>query len=217
MHCEPSRTSRTKTSVIRYCPPKSQVWGHQVGRLPATVIVERCLTFLDSHCTVLNSQPSELIICWDDGSNTRPAEEVADDAERTLGKPTRAVELPAGEGKLHRERRWSFSVERLPVVATWFDKLADQIKTEQVVAQSSTFWAFAWRDDPASPRPLEAAGGMLGLHLGRPHRITTMFSFRDLENYASVKAALADLRLVELSDKHLRPKIGGTTAGRKAK
>ena len=37
--------------MIRYTPPKSQIWGHQVGRLDGETIVARCLQFLDDNCT----------------------------------------------------------------------------------------------------------------------------------------------------------------------
>lgn len=203
--------------MIRYNPPKSQVWGHQVGRLTATAIVERCLGFLDSHCVVINSQPSELMIGWNDGPHAVVAEEVADDVDHTLGRPTTVNEIPDGDGRLFHQRRWPFSAEHLLFVATRFDKMAEALKTQDVVAQSSTFWMFAWRDAPAPLRPMESPGGMLGVHLSRPHRITTMFSFRDLDKYATVKAALSDLELVELSDKHLRPKVGPPAAKRRAK
>lgn len=203
--------------MIRYNPPKSQVWGHQVGRLTATAIVGRCLSFLDSHCVVINSQPSELMIGWNEGPQARVTEEVVRDVDQTLGQPTTVNDMPGGDGRLFHQRRWPFSAEHLPVVATWFDKMAEALKTQDVVAQSSTFWMFAWRDEPAPLRPLESPGGMLGVHLSRPHRITTMFSFRDLDKYATVKAALSDLELVELSDTHLRPKIGPSAAKRRAK
>lgn len=125
--------------------------------------------------------------------------------------------MRGADGKLFRQRRWPFTADRLPIVATWFDTLADVQKTRDVAAHSSTFWHFAWRDEPAPLLPMESAGGMLGIHLGRPHRITTMFSFRDLDQYASVKAALSELGLVELSDKHLRPRVGSSSHKRRAK
>src|SRR5689334_15979691 len=56
--------SSTETPVIQYNPPKSQVWGHQVGRLQAAAVVERGLGFLDAHCSVIDAQPSELMIGW---------------------------------------------------------------------------------------------------------------------------------------------------------
>ncbi len=203
--------------MISYSPPKSQVWGHQVGRLTATAVVERCLSFLDSHCSVINSQASELMIGWNEGRNAGVTEEVVVDVDRTLGQPTAVNEMPSGDGRRFRQRRWPFTPERLPMVATWFDKLADALMTQDAVAHSSTNWIFAWRGEPEPLRAMESAGGMLGIHLGRPHRVTTMFSFRDFDQYASVKAALSELELVELSDKHLRPKVGTPAAKRRAK
>ena len=97
-------------------------------------------------------------------------------------------------------------------VATSFDKLAKSLGTKEVVAQATTFWTFAWRDELPPLLPFQSAGGMFGIHLGRPHRITTMFTFRDVERYLSMKAYLAELGLAELSDKHLRPKMGAKTA-----
>src|SRR4051812_20398294 len=85
-----------EASVIRYSPPKSQVWGHQVGRLTATAVVERCLSFLDSHCSVINSGPSELMIAWNDGPAAHVTEEVVADVDRTLGQPTAVNEMPSG-------------------------------------------------------------------------------------------------------------------------
>ena len=58
---------------------------------------------------------------------------------------------------------------------------------------------------------------MFGIHLGRPHRITTIFTFRDLQQYETIKSALSDLGLPELSDRHLRPRIAGTASKRRAK
>ena len=50
--------------MIRYQPPKSMVWGHQVGRLSAMAIIDRCSQLLNAKCTIINTQPSELIIAW---------------------------------------------------------------------------------------------------------------------------------------------------------
>ncbi len=201
--------------MFHYKPPKSQLWGHQVGRLRATAVVNRALRFLETHCTIIQSQPSELMIGWNSGPHAHLAEDIVANVDQTLGSPTVVDKLPKADGRLFQYRRWQFSAERLPLVATWLDQLADVLSTPDVVAHSSTFWMFAWRDEPTPLRPLESAGGMLGIHLGLPHRITTMFSFRDLQRYASIKTALSELELVELSDKHLRPKVGTLPAKRK--
>ena len=192
--------------MIRYNPPKSQIWGHQVGRLAATDIVARGVSFLASHCTILDSQPSELMIGWNDGPHGHVVEAVVNEIDQAIGLPTVANEMPIADGRLFRQRRWLFPPERLSAVAAWFDKLAGLLKTQDVVAHSSTFWTFAWRDEVATLHPLESAGGTFGIHLSHRHKITTMFSFRDLDQYASVKSVFGALGLAELSDRHLRPK-----------
>jgi hypothetical protein len=192
--------------MIRYTPPKSQIWGHQVGRLSATAIVDRGTQFLSTNCTIINSQPSLLMVGWN--TTLHPVvSKLADEIDQTLGQPTVVNELPSADGQLFRQRHWSFAAEHLPAVATWFDRLAQPMKTQDVVAQSSTYWAFAWQDELPPLLPLQSAGGMFGIHLGKPHRITTMFTFRDVQRYQNIKAYLAELGLVELSDKHVRPKM----------
>jgi hypothetical protein len=205
-------TLSLNASVIRYSPPKSQVWGHQVGRLPATAVVEKCLSFLESHCAVIDSQSGELMIGWSEGPGAGLVEEVIVEVDRTLGQPTTVNDMPSAQGTRFRQRRWPFPAERLPVVATWFDRLSDVLKTQGVVAHSSTNWIFAWRGEPEPLSPTESAGGMLGIHLGRRNKITTLFSFRNLQQYASIKAALTKMHLVELQDKHLRPKVAARPA-----
>ncbi len=66
--------------------------------------------------------------------------EVAVEIDQTLGQPTTVA---GAGGELFRQRRWTFSADALAAVATWFDKLAEFLKTQDVVAQSSTFFAFA--------------------------------------------------------------------------
>lgn len=128
--------------MIRYNPPKSQIWGHQVGRLNAAVVVERCSQFLSDHCSIINSQPSELMIGWNSSQHDLVSE-IANQIDQMLGEPSTSSEFPSADGQLFRQRRWPFSAEKLPAVATWFDKLAKPMKTTEVVAQSSTFWTFA--------------------------------------------------------------------------
>jgi hypothetical protein len=200
--------------MLRYSPPKSQVWGHQVGRLSAAEIVDRCLRFLNDECVVIGSQLSELMIGWNDAQHSFLSE-VASEIGRALGNPSTANEAPSVGGQIFRQRRWPFSADKLQAVAGWFDNLREAIKTRDVVAQSSIIWIFAWRDEPQPLRPLESAGGMFGVHLGQPHRITTAFSFRSLDRYEKIKESLAILELAELSGRHLRPKVG--VGKRKAK
>jgi hypothetical protein len=117
--------------------------------------------------------------------------EVATEIDQTLGEPVAVNDRPDLAGQVICHRRWPFSAEKLTAVAMWFDRLVESLKTQGVTAYSSTSWVFAWRDEPPPLRPLASPGGMFGVHLGHPHRITTMFTFRDIEQYLSVKAHLA--------------------------
>ncbi len=200
--------------MIRYAPPKSQIWGHPVRKLRAVTIVARVLQFLDAHATIHDSPPSQLMLGGNAAENFGLSE-MAAEIDRTLGQAGVATELPAPLAVQLGHRRWTFSTDMLPDVAAWFDKYADLLKMKEVFAQASTFWGFEWQEAPPRTPPKEPMGGMLGVHLGRPHRITTMFCFRDLEQYQHIKSALAKLELVELSDKHLRPKIGTATDKRR--
>lgn len=192
--------------MIRYSPPKSQIWGHQVGRLSATEIVDLSNQFVKAKCTIVNSQPSELMVGWNlivHSSLSKLAVEI----DEVLGPPTSINEVPSAGGERFRQHRWAFAVDNLPSVATWFDRLAKPLKTQDVVAQSITYLMFAWQDELPPLLPMQSPGGTFGIHLGRPHRITTMFSFRDLERYQAIKTYLSQIGLVDLSDKHVRPKM----------
>jgi hypothetical protein len=195
--------------MIRYLPPKSQAWGHQLGRLSASSIVERYSQFLNDQCTVIESRPSDLTMTWESSQHPLISDVVAK-IEATLGWAGAVNEMPGAGGELFRQCRWQFTTDMLAVVATWFDALSKPLKTRKIVAHSSTFWIFAWSDEPQPLIPLESAGGMLGIHLGQPHRVTTMFSFRDFNRYLRIKEDWEALGLAKLSDKHLRPKINAS-------
>ena len=199
--------------MIRYQPPKSQVWGHQVGRLTAVELVDRCRRFLDEQCTIVRLDRSELMIGWMPTHDAQVSA-IAAEVEEALGPPTAADELPRDDGQIFRYRRWSFDTDKLPAVASWIDRLAEVTKTSDVVAHSSTFWTLAWRGEPASERPPDSA---FAVHFGRPHRLTTLLLFRDLEQYARIKKYLEEIGLVQLSDKHMRPKIGMDAPKRRTK
>ena len=208
--------------MSHYSPPKSEVHGHAIGRLSATEAVERCLRFLDGQCVSRNPGPSELMLGWNDARGAAVAEVMAD-VDRTLGPAAKVNRIPDASGQLFHQHRWPYSVDKLPDVASWFDRLADALEAGEVVAHASTVWMFTWRGDDAArgdsppPVPLVSPGGMLALHLGlRPHRLSTMFTFRDVDQYARVKTVLSQLGLVELSDRNLRPKPGAGGAKRRS-
>jgi hypothetical protein len=196
--------------MIRYSRPKSQLWGHAVGRHAASYVVERALKFREAECEVIHEQPSELTITWKEGASPLCGE-VEQEIDHTLqagAQPSVVV------GNGYRTRRWQFELSHFAAVATWFDRLAPLRGGEDVVLHSSTLWMFSWRDALQPSGPPQPAGGMFGVHLGQVQAITTQFTFRDVEQYLRIKASLAALGLVELADKNLRPK--GVLDGRSA-
>jgi hypothetical protein len=123
--------------------------------------------------------------------------------------PAVTNEMPSATGRVFHQRRWRFSASQIGMLANWFDAFSELVHKKIVVAHSSTFWTFAWKTEAPPFERFETAGGELAIHLGAPHTLTTMFTFQALDHYETVKLALRALELVELSDRHLRPRIEG--------
>ena len=189
--------------MVRYSPPKSRVWGHQVGRLTASEVVERGLRFLSEQCTNVTLGSSTIFV-----SDFNSAIPSAVQAITSLwGAEPEMHEGRDFGGSVTRNFQWDLPEKQLPVAAQWFDSVRKQL-TRGGTPATCTYLSFEW-PGPAMPGKRGGKlGGMLGIHLGCPHRVTTMFSFRDLDHYFAIKAHLATIGLVELSDKHVRPKIG---------
>ncbi len=89
--------------------------------------------------------------------------------------------------------------------------MIEPIKKKHAVPDIYMLWPFRWNDEAPVYNPvfkdgLDWSGNMFGINLGRPHRLTTTFNFRDIDQYFAIKKYLADIDLVALSDIHIRPK-----------
>jgi hypothetical protein len=58
---------------------------------------------------------------------------------------------------------------------------------------------------------------MFGAYFAKPRAVTTMFGFVSLEHYQAVKQYLAEIGLVVLSDKRLRPAKPARAPARRAR
>lgn len=193
--------------MLRYSPPKSQVWGHAVSRLTGAEVVRRGLGFIASECQVSRHYTTDLTLGWKEHDDDELVQRASSELTELLGAPISVVEMPDTGGLLFRQCRWRFSPPQLAAIAITFDELQDLLKRKVAVARASTFWTIAWRDEPVPLTESASAGGQFGIHLGPPQRLTTLFSFRSLDQYAKIKRALSDLELAELSDRHLRPRV----------
>ena len=54
----------------------------------------RCSSFLDTHCTVIDARPSELMIGWN-GAQHGVVSEVVGEIDQMFGLPSMASELPS--------------------------------------------------------------------------------------------------------------------------
>jgi hypothetical protein len=189
--------------VVRYTPPKSRIWGHQVGRLTASQVIERGLRFLNAQCTNVAIGSSTINV-----SDFNSSVPTAVQAITSLwGAQPRMHEGRDFDGSVTRNFEWDLPEAQLLVAAQWFDSVRQQ-PTRGGTPATCTYWSFDWPGPTMPSKRAAKLGGMLGLHLGCPHRVTTVFTFRDLEHYFGIKAYLSEIGLVDLSDKHVRPKLG---------
>ncbi|MCA9146875.1 MAG: hypothetical protein KDB05_29055 [Planctomycetales bacterium] len=185
--------------MISYSPPKSQAWGHRVGRHTATKIVDLGMKFLSEQCSSVTTPQSELEIGWMCENQPELSRSI-DELTSRVGEASATIDFPFPNG-LFRQNRWSLSSTHLTVIAEWFDRVKEQVEENAVVATCGTCWGIQWKNDPET-----VSGGMFGIHLGRPHRITTMFTFPDISRYEMTKRYLIAVGFVTLSDKHISPK-----------
>jgi hypothetical protein len=196
--------------MLTYQPPKSQVYGHQVGRLLASQIVKLGMRFLEEQCRVTNSPRTELSIGWTPEKHPDVTESVAI-LDGLLGVAAKLTERPYDGDLVYRHLRWSLSDSSLPTVARSIDSLLEGMPYGDVVITCSTCWSFEWRDGAVDGVAGQSFGGMFGIHLGELQGLTTMFTFRDVSQYGAIKGYLAGIGLVKLSDRYVRPK--GSIAG----
>jgi hypothetical protein len=191
--------------MLHYHPPKSQSYGHRVGRLTATQVVDRSLRFLDERAILLHSHPSELRFVWNPDRYSSVSV-LADEIILALGPAPTHDDRPHPDGGTERILEWPVTAGHLTTVARWFDRISDLLANHQIVARCSIGWHFAWRDEPPPVGLNTSAGGYYMIHLGWPHRISMAFSFREIEKYDAIKAYLETIGLVRLSDRNLSPK-----------
>jgi hypothetical protein len=198
--------------MITYHPPKSKWWGHQVSRLSALQVIDRGLQFLSAKAAIRHGLPSsELTVHWASvGSPALPA--LTAKLTQALGTPTKEMDFPAYDGTISRQYRWNVPTDRLRIVAEWFDESRSLRASKEVFAQCIAMWVFDWLDAdqsvPQNQRPIN----MFGMQLCDTHQISTTFAFPTVDDYFSLKSFLAEIDLVDLSDRHIRPKGSVPTA-----
>jgi hypothetical protein len=187
--------------MFNYQPPKSQVWGHRLGRLTSAQIWERAIQFLQEQTVIEAPLQADFSVVWVPGR----CQSLASDMDRfhcSLGPPAAENSLASRVDEPAQCVRWNLPIHQMGPIAAWLDKVHESA-SERITARAGGNLMFKWsrsHGEGSTDR-----GGMFGVHLGTVRAITTMFSFASREHYHAIKQYLADIGLVELSDKHLKP------------
>lgn len=194
-----------KKPLVTYSPPKSSHWGHRVGRHRATDLMDLAFRFLDEKCNISSASVPTCMLFLATGNSADANSEMLEAAKRVIvdGAADVQMYLP---GASCVKAVTPQPVERVREIAENFDSFVDAFPGVVTGAAISVGWMFAWKSELESVPPLAAAGGLFSVALGKPHVVTTMFNFRSLDDYFSIKEYLAAIGLCNLSDKHVKPK-----------
>jgi hypothetical protein len=186
-----------------YMPPKSQIWGHRVGRLSSVEILERSTRFLDELTNVIGSTTQKFRISY--------REDALEYGTAAVGAASKLI--AAAPGSLNRFEGWDgiqyditwtlITPDELKPLATWLDTLGNR-PIDQFSANAECHINFNWKSTAADPSPTSGQN-MFTVRLGRSSVLMTMFGFDSLEHFEQVKKYLSGIDLCVLSDKHLRP------------
>jgi hypothetical protein len=188
--------------MLNYHPPKSQVWGHRVGRLSTLELFDRSAQFVREQMIILAEPNTQFTVDW----TAVRSPEISESVE-SIRKVLSARPIPGIASNKYRKRlqslSWNVNTDEMRAAVLWLETIAGQHDEAEFSARLSSTLTFHWSSVPGD-EPAKC-GGMFGVYLPRPGTLTTMFSFVSLEHFQAIKQYLSQIGLVVLSDKHLRP------------
>lgn len=191
--------------LVSYSPPKSAIWGHQAGRFRATELANLLLRFLDERCKILSASAHDFTIFLGNlDSSVATPESIAAAKLVIVDGPAEVTTI--AQGMLCIKSVKPQPVERIMDIARNFENLVDTFPNVLAASVIMMNWIFAWKNEPDPVLPLISAGGMFSIIFGKPNRVSTRFTFRNLADYFSIKDFLTEIGMCNLSDKNVRPK-----------
>ena len=103
------------------------------------------------------------------------------------------------------------------MVAAWIDETEGAAREPELEVVCSSLTVFFWKNVPGEDPASSGSGGMFGPYFAKPRAITTTFGFVSHEHYQMIKKYLAEIGLVVLSDKRLRPAKPTRVSARRAR
>jgi hypothetical protein len=199
-HADQSDT--TARDMIRYTPPKSRVWGHSVNRLSASELLEKGERFLRENTQVEGQhQRRSLTVAWTEGTEDSLTDAI-DIIRSEIG--TQAENFVQPHRRFH-QHTWTLGPAELSKVVKWLDRYEALFKHPGASIVANQQVAFRWlpifRESEAELPPQ-----IFGLNFSRPRFVTMPWIFYNVAHYLRIKSYLAEIGLVSMSDKHVRPK-----------
>ncbi|MDB5324401.1 MAG: hypothetical protein JWN40_6032 [Phycisphaerales bacterium] len=187
--------------MLNYHPPKSQLWGHRVGRLSTLELLDRSEQFVREQMIIQTAPNANFTVNWTSTRSLGISESVQSIRQVLLAQPVAGT-----ASNKYRERlqslTWKLTTEEMRAAAVWLDAMAGQHQEDEFSGTLSRTLTFRWSSVPGG-EPARC-GGMFAVYLPRPGALTTMFGFVSMEHYQAIKDYLAQIGLVVLSDRHLR-------------
>ena len=169
--------------MFRYQPPKSSVWGHRLGKMPAERAKARFQAFLAAAVAEYHFGSANLMI--------------QDVSGQVVPRYERLVGMPAQNG-------CSFAALTHEQSDRCIEELIKDEATDPGAAApfalAQLFEITRWRIDgqeaPTNSRAI--------IHYGQLPCISTHFNFETVEQFHSVRRVLEDVGLCKLNEKHLK-------------
>ena len=166
--------------MLQYKPPKSSVWGHLLRKMPAQRAKARFEEFLATAVAGYTFGSATLLIQDTSG-------QVVPRYEQLIGTP--ALNGCSFPSLTHDQS----------------NRCLEQLITDEAVAGNyalaQLFQISRWRVDGLEV-PTSSA---VTIHYGQLSCLSTFFQFETVEQFHAIQRELAEIRLCQLNEKHLKP------------
>jgi len=170
------------TGPFRYQPPKSSIWGHRLGRMPAGRAHALLRRFLEIAAARFADGPAQLVVHgMDPDLDTRLAQALERSAVASGSYPL----TPAG-------------VDRCVAAIAGWEEAHPRAKAPVHLTESFTIEA--WRIDGRAV-PTQS---LLTMHYGALPCLSTFLQFDSEAQFEAIRGHFADVGLCKLDPRHLK-------------
>ena len=146
-------------------------------------------------------QQRSLEVGWTEGVKESVTDAIA--IIRTeIGPPSETVVLPA---RCFHKLTWTPGSGELSKVVKWLDRYEALFKNPGSFIDANQNVAFRWLPIFRESEP-ELPPQLFGMRLSPPRSVSIPWILYSVAHYRRIKSYLAEIGLVSLSDKHVRPK-----------